>query len=285
MALFSVIFGVILLISGACGSEDPFSYSAQNTWPGICVTGNEMQQSPIDIIFEDVEENSNLIELDLEGWDAEYDGIFSNTGHDVLFDPDTPGLATATNHLGVFELQQLHMHWGSTTGEGSEHRINGNQAELEIHFVLLKQGNDDEYSVIAVLGYIDVDAPITGPWAQLNVTAVQPYLNYTSVSDFQFDQLLPDNLEYLYYEGSLTTPPCTEAVAWFVLKERIAVPGAYLDLLRGVEDEQGTLVTFNFRMEQAIGDRVVMVKGSGTIPIVYTGFFIVHLATALCLAE
>ena len=286
---FSTVFlGVLLLVSGAYGAADPFSYSEQNIWPGICVVGNEMRQSPINIVGADVEENSDLIDLDLEGWGTEYDGTFSNTGHNVQFDPDTPGLATVSNHLGTFELQQFHMHWGSATGQGSEHRINGNQAELEIHFVLLKQVDYDEYSVISVLGDVDVDAPVTGPWAQLNVTAIQSYTNntaYTSVSDFQFDQLLPDDLDYMYYEGSLTTPPCTEAVFWFVLKERISVPGAYLELLRGVEDDQGTLLTFNFRMEQAIGDRTVTMMPSGAGPTAHAGLSTVLLATALALVK
>ena len=79
---------------------------------------------------------------------------------------------------------------------------------------------------------------------------------------FRFDSLLPDSLDYWFYEGSLTTPPCSETVAWFVLKERITVPGAYLDLLRGVEeDEDGTLLTFNFRDAQKLGDRTVYELG------------------------
>lgn len=258
----SIIVGVLLICS-AFAAEVEFSYDAQDEWPGICVTGNQIRQSPIDIITDDVEDNEDLIDLELSGWDTGYDGVFVNSGHNVQFNPDTPSLATVRNHLGTYQVQQFHMHWGSTTGQGSEHRVNGNQAELEIHFVQFKSGEDDttagDYaSVISVLADVDTDAPITGVWEQLGVVAVQPYNANVSVENIRFDQLLPEDLDYWYYEGSLTTPLCNEVVVWFLLKERITVPGAFLSMLRGVqEDEQGTLLTFNFRMAQEIGDRTV----------------------------
>jgi carbonic anhydrase len=255
---------ILVLISGGAFAAAEFSYNAQNLWPGVCVQGNEMQQSPINIVLGDVVKNQNLIDLDLNDWDVEYEGTFSNTGHNVQFDPSTPGLATTRNHLGMYELQQFHMHWGNGTDQGSEHRINGEQAELEIHFVHVKQGETntntrDYYTVVSILGDVNFTAPISGPWAKLNPMAVQSFNTSILVSDFRFDQLLPYNLDYWYYEGSLTTPDCSETVVWFVLKERIAVPEAYLQLLRELkEDGMGIVpLTFNFRMEQAIGDRVV----------------------------
>jgi carbonic anhydrase len=112
--------------------------------------------------------------------------------------------------------------------------------------------------VIAVRAVVDEDAPISGPWKQLDASAVQGFESSIDVKNFRFDSLLPSNLDYWFYEGSLTTPPCSETVVWFVLKETITVPGAYLDLLRGVEeDQQGTLLTFNFRDPQELGDRTV----------------------------
>lgn len=31
--------------------------------------------------------------------------------------------------------------------------------------------------------------------------------------------ILPEGRDYVYFNGSLTTPPCSEGVRWFVLKE------------------------------------------------------------------
>ena len=54
-----------------------------------------------------------------------------NTGHALQFNPDiTPGMgAVPVIQLGVLEtgsynLLQAHFHWGSHSGQGSEHRIN-----------------------------------------------------------------------------------------------------------------------------------------------------------------
>ena len=290
----SVVVVVALLISQGFAADVEFSYQEQNLWPDICVNGNEMRQSPIDIVLANVQENGNLTDLELDGWDTGMDGVFSNTGDNVQFDPNTAGQATVRNHLGTYDVLQFHMHWGNMTGQGSEHTVDGDQAELEIHFVQKMQGASDNtardyLSVIGVLADVDPNAAIEGPWAQLDAMAVQPYQSNTSVMNFQFDQLLPDNLDYWYYEGSLTTPLCSEIVAWFVLKERITVPGAYLDLLRGVQaDEQGTPLTFNFRMTQAIGDRTVTMQPdseSGASPTTYATPMITLLAAGFALVK
>ena len=70
------------------------------------------------------------------------------------------------------------MHWGRSTGEGSEHRIDSDQAELEIHFVHYKNGvtdttQKDYITVVTVLGDVDEGAAIASPWAKLNVTQIQ----------------------------------------------------------------------------------------------------------------
>ena len=61
--------------------------------------------------------------------------------------------------------------------------------------------------MIAVRADVDEDAPLTGPWLQLDAYAVQGFENSIVVNDFRFDSLLPGSLDYWFYEGSLTTPP------------------------------------------------------------------------------
>jgi carbonic anhydrase len=46
--------------------------------------------------------------------------------------------------------------------------------------------------------------------------------------------LLPRDREYYYYDGSLTTPPCSEGVRWFVMKEPVELSEEQLELFKEV---------------------------------------------------
>ncbi len=269
----SAVVVAVFLLSTAFAFEDNFTYSRQDEWPAICVTGNTGRQSPVDIITEDVEIDENLIELEMRGWDVAYDGAFFNpTGLNVRFEPDTPGQVTTRNHLGTYNLLNVHFHWGSRTGEGSGHQIDSDPGELELHFVHRKQNETemmvgDYLSVIAVIADVDEDAELTGPWLQLDASQVLFPNTSIDVTRFRFDQLLPSNREYYFYKGSFTSPPCYEIVGWFVMKNRITIPGAYLEQLRRAECG-GELLGSNFRRPQPLNNRVVKTVGRSQASIV-----------------
>ena len=269
--IFLTATGVLLAATGLGSTTDEgsFFYDAQSDWGGICVEGNSMQQSPVNIITDLVREDSNLIDLQMTGWDTSVNGKYNNTNSSVMFTLDDGESVTTTNNFGTYSLFQFHMHWGETNGEGSEHRVNGEQAELEIHFVhsLPNPGSErNSLTVVAILGDVDEDASLTSPWTELDPTQiVESGSDTVTITGFVLDQLLPD-LNYWHYEGSFTTPPCTESVAWFVLKDRITVPSAFLERLREVETSPGEPLGFNFRMLQDIGSRSISTQSSGAIP-------------------
>ena len=231
------------------------------------------RQSPIDIVDSNVQESELLLDLVFTGWDDSVDGNFVNTNHSVQFTPDPTANCTAVfeNHRGTYELLQFHFHWGAEAGEGTEHRVNSRQFDSEIHFITLKRGEanssaaGDAYSVVSVLLNIDNTAGVTGIWQQLMSV---PTANgaETTVSNLRYSDLLPENRDYYYYEGSLTTPTCNETVQWFVLKEQISIPADVVELFRQtVEDADGTLLTENVRDAQALNGRTVQTQeGSGT---------------------
>ena len=147
-----------LLLAGslafAGAAEGTFSYDAQEEWTGVCNTGNQMRQSPVNIVVSDVENNDDLVALQMSGWDTARDAVLSNDGATALFTPSSAAAAaTFVNHLGIYQLLQFHMHWGGRTGRGSEHIIGGEQAELEIHFVTRQA--DDNLSVLGILADVD----------------------------------------------------------------------------------------------------------------------------------
>ena len=195
---------------------------------------------------------SILLNLQFNAWDISYPGIFENTGPNVQFNPILPGAATTINQFGTYNVRQLYVYWRGKTGDRSEHKINSHLAEMEIHLMHYKNNVADTnraglLHLVAVLGDVVDWAAIAGPMAALDVAQIQSNTSSgISVSGVVFDQLLPNNRDYFYYKGSLTTPPSNVIVQWFVLKERIIVPSAYLEQLREVGESDGDILEFNF---------------------------------------
>ena len=236
------------------------------------MSGNTGRQSPIDIVTADAAANPELTDLQFgDGWTTPITGTYRNGGHNVQFDPtdaNNPAVYT-TNYLGQYQILQMHMHWGRNDQEGSEHTVNGGQYPLELHFVHSKVGATDNtagdyLAVVGVFAEANDSMEISGVWAQLNVSAIQAYPSLVNVTDFTYGSLLPTSRDYYHYRGSLTTPPCSEIVQWFVLKDPITVPGAYLDYLRTIESEDGVnALTLNFREVQPLSERTVYITGNG----------------------
>ena len=263
--MFIEVFTLIITFSAAHSAT--FSYTAQNEWPDICVTGNTGHQSPIDIITDDVIEDDDV--LTALGFSSEYtsaiDGEFKNTCQNVEFTPDDTIEAVMTTPVGTYELQQFHFHWGRQSGEGTEHLVDGTAEEFEAHFVhknVLLNGKDssapDAMAVLAVRGRV-VSEPINGIFEELDASQIPQIGQDIPVQDIIMADLFPNNRDYYYYEGSLTTPNCNETVQWFVFKNLIEVPAAYLEDLRMIQtDVSGNLLTFNFRDTQELNNRPVL---------------------------
>lgn len=107
------------------------------------------------------------------------------------------------------ELLQLHFH------HPSEEKVNGKAYPLVAHLVHRDAGG--ELAVVAVLldegaGNAFVDAV----WKHLPAAEGEEVAPAGATVDA--GALLPADRGYYTFAGSLTTPPCTEGVTWFVLK-------------------------------------------------------------------
>ena len=60
-------------------------------------------------------------------------------------------------------------------------------------------------------------------------------------------------LSVYHYSGSLTTPPCSEVVSWFVLKEKIQLSADQLSQFEAILDN-------NFRNVQNLNGRKIYSK-------------------------
>ncbi|NWH43717.1 CAH14 anhydrase, partial [Fregata magnificens] len=87
----------------------------------------------------------------------------------------------------------------------------------------------------------------------------------TAVPSFSVQDLLPPRLDLYYrYNGSLTTPPCFQAVLWTLFQQPVRVSLAQLEQLQGTlyattatEPEPQHLVD-NFRVPQELNQRLVL---------------------------
>ena len=134
-----------------------------------------------------------------------------NNGHTVQANFAPGSTVSLGDH--VYELKQVHFH------TPSENHIKGKEFPLEGH--LVHADKDGNLAVVAVMfkqGHIEQG--IAKIWKQMPHDAGEKMDFEGKISA---NELLPKNHAYYYFSGSLTTPPCSEGVAWVVLKNPVGV--------------------------------------------------------------
>ena len=112
----------------------------------------------------------------------------------------------------AYELSKLQFH------TPSEFTIDGHSFPMAMD--LVHTAEDGTYGIVGVMLEIDEDHPtIERLWE------VAPTSRSTISSDevFEISTLLPANGDYMRFMGSLTAPPCTEAVNWHMMTTPITV--------------------------------------------------------------
>ncbi len=149
-----------------------------------------------------------------------------NNGHtvEVAFAPGN----TLKIDGKTFELKQFHFH------TPSENHINGVSYPMEAHFVHLSKDGK-----IAVLTVMFVEGK-KNPYMQKLINKM-PKKKGDSYDirglNLKPEGMLPTNLDKYYrFNGSLTTPPCSEGVRWMVLKQPVEMSRAQFATFEKVLD-------------------------------------------------
>lgn len=217
------LFTLLLFAAAALAEEScppPYSYCGYTgpaQWPNIAITGKENEcagtrQSPIDLPNLTLTPGP-LIEVKYVSGKA----TIWNTGHDIEVTP-AENKSTLTIGKDVYTLVKFHFH------VRSEHRIHGQDQPAEIHFVHSRvEGDKTYYAVIGVLLSAGAEYPgLKAVFAHLPKKVCDKFADVA----IDFGELLPAKLGNCYtYAGSLTTPPCSQNVTWYVL----AAPRTILD--------------------------------------------------------
>ena len=185
------------------GEEGPDNWGELAPEYVLCADGSA--QTPIDI--------ANTVDADLADPVFSYtvkSGTVINNGHTIQANADEGNTLTVDG--AESPLKQIHFH------APSEHTINGESAAAEVHFV---HKTDD--GVISVVGVMIVEG------AEANA-AWQPYVDAMTTGEgaetpveLDWAAMLPTARTTYRYAGSLTTPPCTEGVNWFLMTEPVSL--------------------------------------------------------------
>ena len=198
----------------------------------VCDTG--LEQSPIDLagaISADADDGG----LDIQWQATEWEVV--DNGHTIQINV-AEGSSIALEGR-QFSLVQFHFHLPS------EHTVDGAASPMEVHFVHAAEEGD-----LAVIGVFmeagDEDPTIQGLWEAIPGPEAAP----SAVGALDPGALLPEGRGYFRYQGSLTTPPCSEVVSWVVMTESISVSQAQVDAF-------AALYPMNARPVQPLNEREI----------------------------
>jgi len=184
---------------GYSGHEGPEYWGRLDEKYSSCSDGRN--QSPIDL--------SGMIESELSPFAAGYQRgghEILNNGHTIQVNYEPGSTVTADGH--TFELKQFHFH------TPSENTIEGHSFPMEAHFV-----HADEEGNLAVIAVMfkagKTNTELEKAWAHMPETVGG---KFALPETLDANNLVPQEHGYYRFNGSLTTPPCTEGVRWLVMK-------------------------------------------------------------------
>ncbi len=202
--------------------------------PPYHACGNGRKQSPVNI--------AKFYQDDLPPLDLTYHAVplsLINTGRTVLLPyPDGSGFMAD----GLFyALRQIVFH------TPSEHYIDGAPYPVEVQ--LIHRADDGTQAIVSVMMKVGKNNPVLAGILQ-NVP-VQTFAQKTVPTvKYSARGLMPQTLEHYRYEGSLTVPPCSEGVIWFVMKTPLEISEEQIRAFQG-------LFPVNARPIQPLNDRVI----------------------------
>ena len=184
------------------GAEGPEHWGTLSSDFEACAKGT--RQAPIDLVHPTMATQGPLVTR------------YRNSGADVVnnghsIQADAPAGGDITYNGTTYPLAQMHFH------SPSETTFAGNHFPVELHFV---NTNRNSKSVVV--------AAMVRPGAAN--PAWQPYIDALGLAkgdskqvNLDWSKLLPTDLTSIRFDGSLTTPPCTEGVHWVVLTTPITM--------------------------------------------------------------
>lgn len=239
IVLLSLTLSTFVLASGDVhwsydGEEGPAHWGDLSHDFATCSSGRE--QSPIDISSS---ADSNPADLVFNYQDSAVNIL--NNGHTIQVNVD-PG-STLEVDGQTYNLLQYHFH------ALSENTVDGSYFPMEMHLVHQRADGG-----LAVVGVFLTDGAENAAYAATfdNLPAAESPATAVPGATVSPANLLPGDASYWRWNGSLTTPPCSERVKWLMMKNPVELSSAQIGAFTAIYDH-------NYRPVQPFYDRTFLV--------------------------
>jgi carbonic anhydrase len=252
---------------GNPGGSESWSYGSPDKWVDAYPNCGGLQQSPVDLHATSASDVNDAPSL------AEH-LAFTKTGESAS---DTPLSLTNSGSMlymngpfgalalpdGVYVAKQLQFHFPS------EHTIDGTPLDGEMHVVFQKENSTEtsDLAIVAVLlqahGASENEFKF---WHSVGMGGELPHkgqsVRLPSNVAIDLGETLVNKTkgDYFHYKGSLTSPPCSQSVHWYVLQATLPVTMSIIDKFKTVFPPP-----MNSRPVQQLNGRRVVI-GSLSVP-------------------
>ncbi len=196
-------------------------------------------QSPVNIVA--AEKGDDLKPLFLD-YSASTSTEILNNGHtvQVAYKKGKFIIPNPETFNGIdYNISQFHFHCKS------ENTVDGKQYPMEIHFVHINEAK--QLAVVALFVEEGTENEFMA-----TLLASTPDKGVSTISEkLNINKLFPQDKSYWTFEGSLTTPPCSEGVKWYVLKTPIQASAEQIKKMASFMPEN------NFRPVQDLNGRII----------------------------
>jgi len=244
----------------AFNEADAFNYNQYNNWTGYCNDNGDVtkQQSPVNIQSDSVDGSVDLTFTNFFNGNmsmAQYLMHSLKGNLAIVLDfkhENVDENPTSLNFQGIdYDLDHAHSHWGA-----SEHTVDGKGANGSIHFVFVGESPESKWTPLEVnilvievmVKFVDEESAFKG-FPRCPVASQETKRRLVSadckkslkdvVADPEVEINSSENVgisfmsaiskfrggsgSMVHYVGSLTTPPCSGPVQWFVITEPLKV--------------------------------------------------------------
>ena len=219
---------------GYCGPGAPNNWGSLSPDFALCDTG--LRQSPIDLTdyTEAPTAPSLVFNYSQDAREVNHNGKIAHVEY------GEGNALTVGEH--AYELVSMHVH--------AEHQIDGQLFPAEMHLVHRKEGGF--LGVVGLLFRLGTASAVVQ-----SLIDAYPNPGQTVHSGFTLNaaEFVPGDNGYYHYRGSLTTPPCTEDVDWYVLRETRTISQEQVNRIAALHNG------FNHRPIQAWNGRDIIYTG------------------------